>query len=590
MNINELCVSKSAQFYKLNKKLSKVSIENAFREISKEKVGNYLSHRVKEKYTTKLGNEALFSFVAYKIQCEPSFLSGSSIIEDKYAYLLLLECDDALVILKKYIDSPESLFDKFIEEYDYEKFCHFFGNQSPEYERVAMKNMSISNAVIRSRSLEAKNLNGIIPSVSSSRSIPTNFRMKIGQEIYTLTPNTSRVSHRDKKSYLDELIDWAIETKNELNITTKSSEFLNNFASPICLHDIIQSKHKVVGLFLDVSEIEEKVSNGHAELKKMNGQVLNVDEWKKLFNRLRSPIPILNDQASYRWLNLPLKIKCSKNVITIKSSLLDSVFVDEGNNIEYGLLSYLNKEKTFSAIFDTPNYSYYSRSCFEDKNLLESIDYILNVFDDNYDFSFVNSEKEKKHSNTLVRFPKKSLFRAVEDEYCKDFDIIICDDMNDEWADHIAIKNNGSVSEIAFIHSKFVKKDSYGASAFHEVVAQALKNIGRTQADKKLFEVKYNNEWCKHYESTQIPRVIGTSNWNDLEKALDALNKNPNAIKKIVLATPFLKKSKLTTELKKIGSPNSTCKPHYVQLIWLINTFVSSCKEYGVQAHILCKP
>ena len=41
----------------------------------------------------------------------------------------------------------------------------------------------------------------------------------------------------------------------------------------------------------------------------------------------------------------------------------------------------------------------------------------------------------------------------------------------------------------------FTKKDTYGASAFHDVVAQALKNIGRTQAEKQLFKNKYDSEW-----------------------------------------------------------------------------------------------
>lgn len=158
MNIDNLCISKNAQFYKLKKNLSKISVRKALQNISESRIGKYLFNDIRESYTTANGNTAVYSLVAYKMQAEPSFLSGSGITEDRYAYVLLLECDDALVILKKYVDSPEKLFGNFIEEYDYDKFCHFYGSQHPEYERVAMKNMSISNAVIRSRSLEAKNL------------------------------------------------------------------------------------------------------------------------------------------------------------------------------------------------------------------------------------------------------------------------------------------------------------------------------------------------------------------------------------------------------------------------------------------------
>ena len=135
----------------------------------------------------------------------------------------------------------------------------------------------------------------------------------------------------------------------------------------------------------------------------------------------------------------------------------------------------------------------------------------------------------------------------------------------------------------------FSKKETYGASAFHDVVAQALKNIGRTQAQKELFEKKYNAEWNSNYENTNINRVRGAQSWNDLETSLDILFSNPNSLKRVVLATPFLSKTKLQQELNKL-SQGQKCKPHYIQLIWLINTFISSCKDYGVQAHILCNP
>ncbi|EJH2591808.1 hypothetical protein NDL33_004619 [Vibrio parahaemolyticus] len=587
--IGNLSLSKNVQFYELNKAITKKSIEDTFKEISKERVGNYLLNEPKRSYTTASGNQVVYSVVAYKIEAEPSFLAGTSVKEQKYAYLLLIECDDALAILKKYVDSPEKYFSSFIDEFDYQKFCHFHGDKSPEYERVTMKNMSISNAVIRSRSLEAKSLNGIVSSNSSSRSIPSNFRMKVGADSYTLTPSTSRVSHRDKKSAFDELIDWAIEIKDEIKVTTNQSEFLRNFASPICLKDIIDLGHKVVAILIDLSEIETKFLAGQVTLSKTDGSQLNSGEINRIFNQLKSPVLVDGDILKVKGTALSGKVSYSKNLITIRNQVLDNILVTENGTNSYTIGKYVNKEKPFSAVFDSPNYSYYSKSCFEDKHLLNNIHSILNIFDDSYNFNGVSSEKEKPHARSLTRFPVNSLFRKVEDQYCATHNIIICDDMNDEWADHIAIDSNSNIPSISFIHSKFTNKDTYGASAFHDVVAQALKNIGRTQAEKQLYKNKYDNEWCKNYESTNISRVTGAQNWQDLEVALDAVNQNPNSIKKIVLATPFLSKAKLTVELNKLAL-GQKCKPHYVQLIWLINTFISSCKDFGVQAHILCKP
>lgn len=587
--IGNLNLSKNVQFYRLRKALSSKSVNDAFKDASTDRIGNYLFKEVRKSHSTVSGNKVVYSVASYKIEAEPSFLVGTAIKESKYAYLLLIECDDALAVLKKYVDSPEKYFTGFIGEFDYDKFCHFYGNKNPEYERVTMKNMSISDAVIRSRSLEAKSLNGILSSNSSGRSIPSNFRIKSGQDSYTLTPSTSRVSHRDKKSDLDGLIDWVVATKEEIKSTNNESEFLSNFATPICLKDIMDKSHKVVAILLDLSEIENKVNSGVAELHKSNGEQFTSQEINSFFNHIRSPILVDGDTLKTKGVALSGKITYSKNLITVRNKLLDGISVVESGVASYTIGSFINKNKPFSAVFDSPSYSYYSKSCFEDKHLLNNIKSILNIFDDSYDFSTVESEKEKPHPSALSRFPDTSLFRKVEDNYCQNHNVIICDDMNDEWADHIAIDSIGTPPSISFIHSKFTKKDTYGASAFHDVVAQALKNIGRTQAEITLFKNKYDNEWHKKYESTNIDRVNNSQDWSDIEKALEVVYQNPNSIKKIVLATPFLKKSKLQGELDKLAQGHK-CKPHYVQLIWLINTFISSCKDFGVQAHILCKP
>ncbi|MDD1829912.1 hypothetical protein LRP52_48135, partial [Photobacterium sp. ZSDE20] len=77
MSIDDLCISKNAQFYKLNKSLSAASVRKTFRSISEDRVGNYLFNIVREQHTTVKGNDATYSLVAYKVQTEPSFLSGS---------------------------------------------------------------------------------------------------------------------------------------------------------------------------------------------------------------------------------------------------------------------------------------------------------------------------------------------------------------------------------------------------------------------------------------------------------------------------------------------------------------------------------
>lgn len=588
MNISDILTTKNAQFYKLKKPLTKTKILLALGEASEERFGNHIAKEVKVNYTTPGQVQIQYSLVCFKTSTEPSFLQGTGLREIKFSFILLIELDDTLVVFKKNADLSETTLSDFIEDFDYEQFCHFQGDKNPEYERITMKNMSISNAVIRSRSLEAKNLDGIVSSNYSSRAIPSNFRVKSGQEIFTLTPNTARIGYRDKKSNFDQIVDWAFETKEEIKRTTRCSGFINSFASPINLSEILNKGHNLSALLIDTSEIEEKMEKGELSLY-VNGGLFSQEKANRLFSALKSPLIIENSFLKFKGRNTGSSIKASTQAIFIKSKIFESITLVEDGVADSTLSSYLNKTKPFSAVFDTPTYSYYSRSCFEDRNLVNSLPSILNVFDDSIDLGKIFSEKQKPHLPNITKFPENSLFRSIESIYCKDHEIIICDDMNDEWADHIAIDYTSPTPSISFIHSKFTKKDSQGASAFHEVVAQALKNIGRTQANTESYRIKYETKWINNYENTQIKRVTRAEDWQELENALKIVENNPNSLKKIVLATPFIKKSELIDAFIEIEQ-GIQCKPHTTQLIWLINTFISCCKEYGVQAKILCKP
>tara|TARA_R110001583_G_scaffold122990_2_gene274283 strand:+ start:812 stop:1006 length:195 start_codon:yes stop_codon:yes gene_type:complete len=62
--IGDLSLSKNVQFYLLNKALTKKSIEDTFKEISKERVGNYLLNEPKIHHATAAGNQVVYSIVS----------------------------------------------------------------------------------------------------------------------------------------------------------------------------------------------------------------------------------------------------------------------------------------------------------------------------------------------------------------------------------------------------------------------------------------------------------------------------------------------------------------------------------------------
>ncbi|MGF6284486.1 hypothetical protein [Pseudomonas silensiensis] len=598
MDLTNVYLGKSAQFYKVKKRITKKKISEVFAGVAAEKIGGFLIRTIKEEVVVN-DELVLCSAIAYKIISEPSFLDRTAIREEKYAFALIVEYDSAVAIIKKHISSLEKKFSDFLDEFEYEKFTNFQGRNDPEYEKVTMSNMAISDAVIRSRAYEARRLNGILSSNASSRAIPQSFRIKVQGDTITLTPNASRVTLRDKRSDINEIIKWAIATITEIRNLANKSEFINSFASPITLEEIIQKGFVPIALFINLDELDELIRSGASasEIKILRGGVeeaMTPLQMNRLFDCFKTPAKILaGGSMFFKGQEVSGTITLQKRVASFKSKITDSIVLYIENEPKISLTKYINSYKPFSIMFNTPQYAYFGRECFEDKKLLNNLPAILSIFNDGYDFSGVRSEKEKnkdkKHSPNIDKFPDLSLFRKVEDLVCLPDGVTVCDDMNDEWADHIFFEPDSSPPAISFIHSKFVKGESYGASSFHEVVAQGLKNIGRTFADVAEFKEKHDRDWAGFYESTKITRIRDGKKWADIENALNTITANQNSVRKIVLATPFLKKSVLKTQFDELQRTGK-CRPHYIQLIWLINTFIGACKEYGVQPHVLCNP
>src|SRR5437762_2176289 len=76
-----------------------------------------------------------------------------------------------------------------------------------------------------------------------------------------------------------------------------------------------------------------------------------------------------------------------------------------------------------------------------------------------------------------AEFSDGSVFRAVVDSVARE-DVLICDDLGDEWADFIGVTADVRQSMISFYHAKHGDR-SLSASAFHDAVGQAIKNLGR---------------------------------------------------------------------------------------------------------------
>ncbi len=89
-----------------------------------------------------------------------------------------------------------------------------------------------------------------------------------------------------------------------------------------------------------------------------------------------------------------------------------------------------------------------------------------------------SEQLDKARRSQETKFPASSIFRVIAEHLVElpfSEQLLICDDMGTECADFVAANLNEC--QLAFIHAKVGTGTRVSASAFHEVVAQAMKNL-----------------------------------------------------------------------------------------------------------------
>lgn len=106
-------------------------------------------------------------------------------------------------------------------------------------------------------------------------------------------------------------------------------------------------------------------------------------------------------------------------------------------------------------------------------------------------------------------FPAQSVFRAITDRVIQlpfTDELLICADMGTECADFVAA--NFAQHELSLVHAKAGSGSGISASAFHEIVAQAMKNLVYLTRSADI--PKGVGSWTPdgRWNGTGVPRIL----------------------------------------------------------------------------------
>ena len=104
------------------------------------------------------------------------------------------------------------------------------------------------------------------------------------------------------------------------------------------------------------------------------------------------------------------------------------------------LESLINAHHEFNVYFTDNELIYANKTLFRDTRIIASIPQFLKVLQKMPLLDHTNYEKHPgKSPKRLKDWNTKSIFKAVEKIFMPQYEHFICDDCNDEWADHIGI-------------------------------------------------------------------------------------------------------------------------------------------------------
>ncbi|BFI54384.1 hypothetical protein ACX1H4_14920 [Yersinia enterocolitica] len=499
-----------------------------------------------------------------------------------YAFILLLEYNNHISILKKSCAQLTHIIEDYFEQISSEQLASTFDDDAVEYQKLSVRDMNISDKALKRRSYEASDLKGLLSTHSAGRSIPYYYKIKQGSKFKSISSNTARMVESSQRLKIDDVAQWVKKQIDLVTAPAQGKSFLNNFAKRIQLADVLEVT-KPIAILIESSSVMQRIEDDGLIVKytlkngseiKLNNRALH-----SLYKQLEQIYDISNDN-SIECKDISARIRINKNTIGIWSNYLKKhKVVINGKAVT--LQKFITKYGYFSICFDNPSYMYFMNSCFLDSSGVSEIDSILDLLTPINGMNKIKSEKGE-FKDKQVDFDDDSLFSLVEKHHATD-DYIICDDLGNEWADHITL--HLTEPSISFIHSKHGDITT-SASKLHDVVGQGIKNIGNMHFTENSIKNKIDNKFNETYAKTEINRIRKSGNLNILE-AFNSLRSNYRLERKCILCCSFISKKSIKDEFQKIKD-KVPVSGHIVQLLWILSSFAHAARDSHIIPIVYC--
>jgi hypothetical protein len=603
--IDELQANKSCYFYRQKAPITAKSITALFRAIrgAQTSPSNNFFAITREAHGT-----STWSALCFQFDKTPAFLPGTNDVIDRVTgYLLIVEHQDHVAIFKSQIDVTADFAKRHLQRISPQDVDQGLTSEDSVFARVRLRHMTLSRFALRSKTLEGENLQNNVGVASSARFAPLGYSFTEANEHFSTTPRTGRISLRaDRAGYLG-LVDYASSIIDRLQPLAKrpsSSPFLAAFARPLELSDLtaaptlfsIDTPILAQAIFDDkIIRLVRRDGAGYRELPKA--------EIDPILAELTDVLQVAKSATGKLLVSLSAtgaevgEIAINKTRITLKRltlPLIADIYVEDtqfamGTDEDRVLLKqFIDKEDTFIILFDQARFAYLDGTLYQDDSLVNGGNQFLGYLFGNAELATVTDEKGT-FSVAHREFDADSTFGAVLRTVAPEDNVMVCDDLGDEWADFIGFRTDPASPRVTFYHAKHGDL-TLGASAFHVSVSQAIKNLGNLALPASAMTNKFalwNRLYANGGVTTGISRTCrGTV--ADSITAVEFCRNAPHTFKRVAIVTSSLSKAAVEQAFRDIQA-GGTANPYFVQLYWLLSSFFAACTEVGAFGCVICQ-
>lgn len=576
----KLYVPQSARFLRLARPLKKKDVRDIFSKVIKRSGARRTICREERVLCKFDGSEFVRSFLCFETNPPIKFMSESTLSERRYGFVLLIERRMHLAIFHQMASGLDAAVRNLTEPVDRHVLTHIWADKA-RYHRFGTKRMSISRQELRGASFAAYDLETAFIPALAGRSIVQSmglFTRDYGN--VAVTPSTGRIRVQSTRVSFEEILKFVDFTIDAFEARTRSA-FLSAFPTPIAVSALPQDVTPT-GLLFDFGQLDELLRSDAVSLAAPeSGSVRSVLEQLDEVLILR---PDGEQWEAFRETGERVaRLKRLKHSFSVYCEALGQVIVGEQDG-EKPLDRWIRDHDAFSVSFSSPDYFYAQGILVRTEGFNQEVELVRSFLKG--DTALTKSKSEKgdtsDYDESTRRFPQTSIFRILEDSLVPRDNYLLCCDLGDEWADYIGVGSD----QVTFYHCKH-GNETAGAAAFHIITAQALKNLSRIKFRPEEIKAKVRAaQDRKYWGKTRIPLLARPDvDWQQLEQALLALIERPTTRWCVAIVVDALSVARFDAEAAR-----SPIRPHFIQLVWLLSAFISSCRERDAEPLIICRP